>query len=70
MRLLLTDRPDFDMCLLYSPTGLWKSTAKHCRLCGKNLKRDGRDYSKELFDLVMKSSEIASHHGGSDDKRS
>ena len=25
---------------------------KHCRLCDKNLKRDGRDYSKELFEAV------------------
>ena len=25
----------------------------HFRLCGKNLKRDGRDYSKELFEAVL-----------------
>ena len=26
---------------------------KHYRLCGKNLKKDGRDYSKELFEAVL-----------------
>ena len=26
---------------------------KRCRLCGKNLKRNGRDYSKELFEAVL-----------------
>ena len=55
-----TDRccgPDFDLCLLYSPRGKWKSTSisckKHCRLCGKNLKKNGRDYGKELFEAVL-----------------
>ena len=26
---------------------------KHRRFCGKNLKRIGRDYSKELFEAVL-----------------
>ena len=26
---------------------------KHCRLCGKNLKRKGREYGKELFEAVL-----------------
>ena len=26
---------------------------KHCRLCGKNLKRNGRDHEKELFEAVL-----------------
>ena len=26
---------------------------KHCRLCGKNLKRNGREYGKELFKGVL-----------------
>ena len=26
---------------------------KHRRLCGKNLKRNDRDYSKELFEAVF-----------------
>jgi hypothetical protein len=25
---------------------------KHCRLCSKNLKRNGREYGKKLFEAV------------------
>ena len=38
------------------PDRQWKNTAissKHCRLCGKNLKRNGRDHGKELFEAVL-----------------
>ena len=27
---------------------------EHCRLCGKSPKRDGRDYSKELFEAALR----------------
>jgi len=26
---------------------------KHCRLCGKSLKRNGKDYGKALFEKVL-----------------
>ena len=31
----------------------WDFLKKHCRLCRKNLKRNGRDYNKELFEAVL-----------------
>ena len=62
MRLLLTDRADHDVdpissCLYFIPRQAMEKhrhfLKKHCRLCGKNLKRNGREYGKELFKGVL-----------------
>ena len=62
MRLLLTDRADHAVDLISScvyfipPQAMDKHRdflKKHCRLCGKNLKRNGRDHGKELFEAVL-----------------
>ena len=62
MRLLLTDRADnavdlISSCVKFIPR---QAIEKHrdflkkpCRLCGKNLKRNGRDHRKELFEAVL-----------------
>ena len=63
MRLLLTDRADHAVDLISScvyfipPQAMEKHRdflKKHCRLCGKNLKRNGRDHGKELFEAVLR----------------
>ena len=48
--------PDFKLCLLF----LWQAMEKqrdflkkHCRLCVKNLNRNGRDHGKEWFEAVL-----------------
>ena len=62
MRLLLTDSADhavdlISICVYFILRQAYgkalRLIKKHCRLCGKNLKRDGRDYSKELFEAVL-----------------
>ena len=38
------------------PDRQWKSSAissRNTRLCGRNLKRNGRDHGKELFEAVL-----------------
>ena len=63
MRLLLTDRADHAVDLISSCVYFILRQAmekhrdflkKHCRLCGKNLKRNGRDHGKELFEAVLR----------------
>ena len=62
MRLLLTDRADhavdpISSCLYFIPRKEMEKHRdfhkKHCILCGKNLKRNGREYGKELFKGVL-----------------
>lgn len=62
MRLLLTDRADhavdpISSCVYSNPRQAMGKhrdfLKKHCKLCGKNLKRNGRKYRKELFRKVL-----------------
>ena len=62
MHLLMTDRADHAVKPISSGVYFIPQQAmekhrdflkKHCRLCGKNLKRNGREYGKGLFEAVL-----------------